>query len=158
MAAVINEVQNNPNLVAGFYRDIDFTFPNVQSCVAAIGVGPANLHGVHLTIGEKNPSDAFRTFFDHYFSDCRMIYLVGGITTGGWSNTQLRRAVGVSRLSRRQKVRKYDTSDWVDLHAPPGVIPGVTICTVLAGGTTIISATKGDGSAAKSVNVLERLY
>lgn len=153
MPTTVNEVSGNPRtMVTGFLSDNHLVFPNVQTCVAVIGLGGpgAQLMGVHMTIGEKNPSQAFRHLFDDKFSGCTKLFLVGGISIGGWTNASLRAAVG----TRINNVVYSDTSEWIDKSNASG---GVTVNAVGAGSDVAVSVVKGDGQAAKSINSFSKL-
>jgi hypothetical protein len=145
MPSVVDEVMsaNNRNFCTSFVVDTDLVFPNVQTCIAAIGSGDgARLHGVHLTVVEQNPTAKFRSFFDRRLHACTRIDLVGGIHLGHWTPRQLKDAVG----KRKGKLYVYDTSEWLDMNHG-----GVTITATVAGGGTALSMAKADGSVACSI-------
>jgi len=146
----VDEVRGNYRLVADFHTDNHLVFPNVQTCLATVGKMGAELTGVHMTIGERNPSQDFRKFFDYKFANCTAIYLIGGVRIAPWTKAQMKAAVGKTKA----KVFYYDASGWVNLAMANG---GVTVDARVNGAEAVFSMTKADGSAAQSIQGMSKL-
>jgi hypothetical protein len=116
-------------------------FPNVQSCVALIAQVPnGQVAGAHLTIGTRIRPDELGDDLTTAFEGCTEVRVIGGISSGKWSNQDLRACCGGLNV----QIRKYDTSKHIDLSQSTG---GVNIFAQPGGGSpTIYWSSKKSGT------------
>jgi hypothetical protein len=119
---IVEEFQPGKNKIVIDHR---LWFPNVQSCVAFIAQVPnVQVAGAHLTVHTKNNPGELGNELTTAFAVCTEVFVIGGISSGKWSNQDLRACCGGLNV----QIRKYDTSKYcvkqtyggVDIFAEPG--------------------------------------
>jgi hypothetical protein len=82
MAKTVLEIRGS---MSNIEVDTELIFPNVQTCLAVVGLCGTQLVGVHVTLGDRGRLGVVAAELQKRFGNPSDIYVVGPIHSGGYN-------------------------------------------------------------------------